>query len=243
MKCSYHKIWETKSKIHPASAENTFGIRTHSGGMFSPVMSWKRCVTVWPGLTWWNWYRCRYISIHSGCSTWVSLFPLQMPEMVWGPIFAEESKPRRLFWGRWPHYSLGYCLTYWMVTWLWKHVFNFHLQVFAGWNFESAVLAPGIVPMHTKHLQPQYINNGKHQESLRNSCSEWMYWYTNVRFVEKWKKGNLGIARYLATVSGVFDVELPEHPPAEFLGSKMFTQRHQGICALLLALQRVWPLL
>ena len=69
-----------------------------------------------------------------------------------------------------------------------------------------------------------------------------MYWYTNVRYVEKWKKGNLGTVRYLATVSGVFDVKLPEHPPAEFLGSKMFTQKHQGICALLVALKRVWPL-
>ncbi len=54
----------------------------------------------------------------------------------------------------------------------WSHVSNFQLQIFAGWDFESAVLAPGIVPMHTKHLQPQYINNGKPQESWRNSCSD-----------------------------------------------------------------------
>lgn len=77
---------------------------------------------------------------------------------------------------------------------------------------------------------------------IQGAIGLWMYWYTNVRYVEKWKKGILGTARCLATVSGVFDVKLPEHPPAELLGSKMFTQRHQGICALLLALKRVWRL-
>ena len=42
--------------FQPGSEENTFGIRTHSGGMFAPVMSWKRCVAVWPDIS------CRHTS-------------------------------------------------------------------------------------------------------------------------------------------------------------------------------------
>ena len=106
---------------------------------------------------------------------------------------------------------------------------------------ESFQCTPSICNLSLSATENTRSLEGTHA-LIQGAISLKMYWYTNVRYVEKWKKGNLGTVRYLATVSGVFDVKLPEHPPAEFLGSKMFTQKHQGICALLVALKRVWPL-
>lgn len=81
---------------------------------------------------------------------------------------------------------------------------------------ESFQCTPSICNLSVSTSENTRSLEGTHA-LIQGAISLWMYWYTNVRYVEKWKKGNLGTVRYLATVSGVFDVKLPEHPPAEFL--------------------------